>query len=56
MSQKEVQNVVVLGAGAWGTALAIHLSRSGQSVSLWAHSDAHTQSLMQERKNQKYLP
>ncbi|MPQ76270.1 NAD(P)H-dependent glycerol-3-phosphate dehydrogenase [Hydrogenovibrio sp. JE_KL2] len=56
MSQKEVQNVVVLGAGAWGTALAIHLSRSGQSVSLWAHSEVHTQSLMQERKNQKYLP
>lgn len=56
MLQVDMQKVVVLGAGAWGTALAIHLARSGHQVALWAHSDAHTQSLMQERKNLKYLP
>ncbi|WP_024851948.1 NAD(P)H-dependent glycerol-3-phosphate dehydrogenase [Hydrogenovibrio kuenenii] len=56
MSRKDVQKVVVLGAGAWGTALAIHLARSGHDVALWAHSDEHVQSLLQERRNLRYLP
>lgn len=47
---------VVLGAGAWGTALATHLARSGQNVSLWAHSAAHAEQLTVQRENQRYLP
>lgn len=29
----------VIGAGSWGTALAMHLARVGCDVSLWAHED-----------------
>lgn len=45
-----------MGAGAWGTALAVHLSRAGHHVSIWTHSPEHAQSMLQTRVNQKYLP
>lgn len=49
-------NIAVLGAGAWGTALAIHLARAGHAVSLWAHSATHSEQLSVQRENQRYLP
>ncbi|MDX1795658.1 MAG: NAD(P)H-dependent glycerol-3-phosphate dehydrogenase [Hydrogenovibrio sp.] len=55
--KKVVDNkVVVLGAGAWGTALAIHLARSGQQVCLWSHDLQHVQQLKADRENKRYLP
>ncbi len=46
----------VLGAGSWGTALAMHLSRSGHTTSLWAHSKQHTADMLASRENARYLP
>lgn len=46
----------IAGAGAWGTALAIALSRAGRSVTLWARSPALAASLSQKRENTAYLP
>ncbi|HID00739.1 MAG TPA: NAD(P)-dependent glycerol-3-phosphate dehydrogenase [Piscirickettsiaceae bacterium] len=46
----------VLGAGAWGTALAIHLARSGHDVTLWAHRADHVAEMAQARCNRRYLP
>ncbi|MGA1228916.1 MAG: NAD(P)H-dependent glycerol-3-phosphate dehydrogenase [Burkholderiaceae bacterium] len=50
--------VLVLGAGAWGTALAIHLARRpGQApVSLWARDPAQSSDLVAHRENRLYLP
>ena len=48
--------VAVLGAGSWGTALAIQLARSGSQVRLWAHRDEHKQQLSSDRENKRYLP
>lgn len=50
--------VLVLGAGAWGTALAIHLARRpGQPpVSLWARDPAQSSDLAAHRENRRYLP
>ncbi len=48
--------VVVLGAGSWGTALAIHLARLGHPVVLWAHRSGHAATLAAERCNRRYLP
>ena len=48
--------VAVLGAGAWGTALAIHLARLGEPVTLWAHRKESAQQLRVERQNSRYLP
>ena len=50
--------VLVLGAGAWGTALAVHLAhREGAgSVGLWARDPALSARLSEDRVNAKYLP
>jgi glycerol-3-phosphate dehydrogenase (NAD(P)+) len=44
-----------VGAGAWGTTLAIHLSRSGPVI-LIARDDAHARRLGERRENERYLP
>jgi glycerol-3-phosphate dehydrogenase (NAD(P)+) len=50
--------IAILGAGGWGTALAIVLSRSRKphEISLWVHSVAHAESMQRERENKTYLP
>lgn len=49
-------SVAVLGAGSWGTALALQLARNGQAVRLWGHDPAHRERLREERCNNRYLP
>ncbi len=52
-----MSRIAVLGAGAWGTALALSLSRQGRhAVSLWAHSPAHAAAMQRTRENQQFLP
>lgn len=48
--------VSVLGAGSWGTALALLIARNGHAVTLWGHHPEHMARLAQERCNQRYLP
>jgi len=48
--------IVVLGAGSWGTALALHLAGSGHNVLLWGNEPEHMQLLAEQRCNQQYLP
>ncbi|WP_037585384.1 NAD(P)H-dependent glycerol-3-phosphate dehydrogenase [Stenoxybacter acetivorans] len=49
-------NITVMGAGAWGTALAVHFSQHAHAVSLWTHTDEHAAQLRQDRANRLYLP
>jgi glycerol-3-phosphate dehydrogenase (NAD(P)+) len=46
----------VIGAGSWGTALALHAARCGHQVRLWVHSQDTLIALQQNRVNQTYLP
>ncbi|MDF3054670.1 MAG: NAD(P)H-dependent glycerol-3-phosphate dehydrogenase [Gammaproteobacteria bacterium] len=48
--------MAVLGAGSWGTALAILLARNGLSVKLWGHDLQHIQEMQATGTNQRYLP
>lgn len=48
-------NITVIGAGAWGTALAISLS-ARHRVTLWARDSAQVEEMRAERCNQRYLP
>jgi len=48
--------ITVLGAGSWGTALAIQLTRAGHDVLLWGNEVEHVQQLNEQRCNQQYLP
>ncbi|HEV8346278.1 MAG TPA: NAD(P)H-dependent glycerol-3-phosphate dehydrogenase [Vicinamibacterales bacterium] len=48
--------VTVLGAGSWGTALAVHLGRIGHDVRLWARDAALAREMAARRANAIYLP
>ncbi|MEO6567778.1 MAG: NAD(P)H-dependent glycerol-3-phosphate dehydrogenase [Opitutaceae bacterium] len=49
-------NFVVVGAGAWGTAFALHLARSGQAVTLVPRRAEQAAALLAARENVDYLP
>lgn len=50
-------DIAVMGAGAWGTALAISAARHGRAgVTLWARDAAQAAALQTERQNRRYLP
>ena len=49
-------SICILGAGSWGTALAILLAQDNKSCLLWAHNTEHLQQLQADRCNQRYLP
>ena len=46
----------IIGAGAWGTAMVVHLRRLGHSVTLVTRQIDHALALNEERENQRYLP
>jgi len=46
----------VIGAGSWGTALAVHLARVGHTVQLWARDAALVARMKDARENVAYLP
>lgn len=48
--------IAVLGAGSWGTALAIQLARSGRATRLWGRNAEPLRALSRERANARYLP
>lgn len=50
------QKIAVLGAGAWGTALAIHLAKVGHAVNLWTHRTEQAEELTKNNENARYLP
>ncbi|MFA3780492.1 NAD(P)H-dependent glycerol-3-phosphate dehydrogenase [Yersinia sp. 1652 StPb PI] len=49
-------SMTVIGAGSYGTALAITLARNGHQVVLWGHDPKHIQVLQRDRCNQAFLP
>lgn len=50
------ERISVIGAGAWGTALANVVARAGHDVVLWAREDEVVQSIQQDRVNAAFLP
>jgi len=48
--------VAVLGAGSWGTALAIQFARAGHPTRLWSRNEADAAQMIAERHNRRYLP
>ena len=49
-------DIAVLGAGSWGTALAILLARNGYRTLLWGRDEAMLAAAARDRGNEKYLP
>lgn len=50
------KKTAVIGAGSWGTTLAIHASKCGHDVSLWVHSQDTLKTLIEKKVNEIYLP
>ena len=48
--------IAVLGAGSWGTALALHLARLGNDTRLWGRNADELQQMQSQRENTRYLP
>ena len=48
--------VAVIGAGSWGTALAMQFARSGRPTRLWGHDREQLAVMARERRNGRYLP
>ncbi len=49
-------DVAVLGAGSWGTALAVLLARNGHRTLLWGRDEAGLAAIARHGSNEKYLP
>ncbi|MFQ5547886.1 MAG: NAD(P)H-dependent glycerol-3-phosphate dehydrogenase [Woeseia sp.] len=48
--------MAVIGAGSWGTALALQLAHGGRIVNLWDIDTPHLEKITKERVNARYLP
>lgn len=55
-SLEPLRTVTVLGAGSWGTALALHAARRGRPTLLWTRTPEHQAAMEKERRNGRYLP
>ncbi|KJS22528.1 MAG: glycerol-3-phosphate dehydrogenase [Clostridiaceae bacterium BRH_c20a] len=51
-----MKSVAILGAGSWGTALAITLAKKGINVKLWCRNTEQAAQLVKSKENVKYLP
>ncbi|WP_413285363.1 NAD(P)H-dependent glycerol-3-phosphate dehydrogenase [Vibrio sp. MA40-2] len=48
--------MTVIGAGSYGTSLAISLARNGDNIVLWGHDPEHMNTLQNDRANHAFLP
>ncbi len=51
-----MKKIAILGAGSWGTALALHFARCDMQVRLWSNDRAQIESIQRTRCNSAYLP
>ncbi|SRR5579859_62454 len=56
MQSRRTEPMTVIGAGSWGTALAILLAREGHPTHLWGRDAAHLDEMRRARRNLRYLP
>src|ERR1700722_5607 len=56
MKNPGCQPIAILGAGSWGTALALYLARLNQDVRLWSQDKSRIALMQSERANNRYLP
>jgi glycerol-3-phosphate dehydrogenase (NAD(P)+) len=55
-TERERRAIAVIGAGSWGTALAVHLARTGHPTVLWGRDPVALADMAAARSNRRYLP
>lgn len=53
---RNIEQIAVIGAGSWGTALAMVLADNGHEVRLWSHNPGQVEEINHYHTNKKYLP
>ncbi len=56
MATQQFKPIAILGAGSWGTALALSLGRRGQTVRIWSIDKTEIDAMLRDRANERYLP
>src|SRR6266446_5274074 len=56
MQRPSAEPMTVIGAGSWGTALAIQLAREGHPTQLWGRDGVQLDAMRRTRRNARYLP
>ena len=56
MQRPSAESMTVIGAGSWGTALAIQLAREGHLTLLWGRDGVQLDAMRRARRNERYLP
>src|SRR6267154_5179876 len=56
MPRPSAEPMTVIGAGSWGTALAIQLAREGHTTQLWGRDGVQLDAMRRTRRNARYLP
>ena len=56
MNTQQFKPIAILGAGSWGTALALSLARRGQQVRIWSIDKTEIEAMLKDKANERYLP
>ncbi|MBV9575685.1 MAG: glycerol-3-phosphate dehydrogenase, partial [Gammaproteobacteria bacterium] len=56
MKDQKPSAITLLGAGSWGTALALYLARRGQAVRIWSIESTEINAMITDKENRRYLP
>lgn len=56
MDGSQLKPITILGAGSWGTALALNLARKGQTVRIWSYEISEVAAMLAERTNSQFMP
>jgi len=51
-----MERIAVIGAGSWGTALAVLMARNGNGIQLWSHDPDQVSALARDGENRTFLP
>lgn len=56
LDKKDAEQITVLGAGSWGTALSVVLAENGHNVTLWSHRKEEAEKIQRDREQASKLP
>lgn len=56
MESQQLKPITILGAGSWGTAIALYLARRGQTVRMWSIEKSEIDAMLSDKANNRFMP